>query len=263
MVIEPEGDSIKINQIRKMQEQISYSSYGGSPKVVLIAGAERMNIQSSNCLLKTLEEPPPHTLLILLTSVPYRLPPTVRSRCQRVMFQPLPQALIEEALRETGRGEEVDHIELIASLAGGSLGRAVRWMEKGLLREREELLQTLSGLQGCAPSVLFNCAELLGEDREPLLEKFEVIRWWLRDLLILKLTSATQPLINKDLTGEASAAAARVSCSTLFENALVISEVETALYSNVNVRLAVETMLLRLCRRSSVQGNCPVVPPTP
>jgi len=189
VMIEPEGDSIKINQIRTMQEQVSYTSYEGHHKIVLISKSERMTLQSSNCLLKTLEEPPPHTVLILITSAPYQLPSTVRSRCQSVMFQPLPAALIEEALQKQFGGEEGEKVQLIASLAGGSLGRAVRWMENGLLQERKMLLETLSRLHTCSPTALLKCAELLGEDKELVREKLDMITLWLRDLLLLKATS--------------------------------------------------------------------------
>jgi len=248
VVIEPEGDAIKINQIRKMQEQISYTSYEGHHKIVLIEKAERMTIQSSNCLLKTLEEPPPHTVLILLTSVPYRLPSTVRSRCQRIMFQPLPEAVIEEALQRKYGADEGEKVRLIASLAGGSLGKAVRWMENGLLQERKELLETLSLLHTCSPSDLFKCAELLGEDKELVREKLDVIIWWLRDLLLLKATSQANHLLNKDLIREACTTASRLSWFNLFEQAQVVNEVQTAVQSNVNVRLAMETMLFKLSR---------------
>ena len=246
VLIEPEGDSIKINQIRKMQEQVSYTAYEGHHKVVLIDAAERMNIQSSNCLLKTLEEPPPHTVLILLTSVPYQLPSTVRSRCHRVMFQPLPEALIEEALAKQCGEEDGEKVRLIASLAGGSLGNALRWTEHGFLQERKELLETLSLIHTCSPTTLFKCAELLGEDKEPVREKLTVITWWLRDLLLLKATAQENHIINKDLIREACAAASRLSWFNLFEQAQVINEVQTAVQSNVNVRLAMETMLFKL-----------------
>jgi DNA polymerase-3 subunit delta' len=248
VLIEPEGDAIKINQIRKMQEQVSYTSYEGHHKIVLIDKAERMNIQSSNCLLKTLEEPPPHTVLILLTSVPYQLPSTVRSRCQRIMFQPLPEALIEEVLENRCGEEEGEKVQLIASLAGGSLGRALRWTENGLLQERKELLATLSRLHTCSPTTLFKCAELLGEDKELVREKLTVITCWLRDLLLLKATSQENHIINKDLIGEARAAASRLSWFNLFEQTQVITEVQTAVQSNVNARLAMETMLFKLSR---------------
>jgi len=248
VVIEPEGDSIKIDQIRKMQEQVSYTSYEGHHKIVLIDKAERMTIQSANCLLKTLEEPPPHTVLILLTSVPYQLPSTVRSRCQKVMFQPLPEALIEEALQKKCGSEEGEKVQLIASLAGGSLGRALRWMENGLLQERKELLETLSRLHTCSPTALIKCAELLGEDKALVREKLDVITSWLRDLLLLKATPQTNHIINNDFTRESCAAASRLSWFNLFEQAQVINEVQAAVQGNVNVRLAMETMLFKLSR---------------
>ena len=248
VLIEPEGYAIKINQIRKMQEQVSYTSYGGHHKVVLIDAAERMNIQSSNCLLKTLEEPPPHTVLILLTSVPYQLPSTIRSRCHRVMFQPLPETLIEEALTKQCGEEDGEKLQLIASLAGGSLGSALRWTENGLIQERKELLETLSRADTCSPTSLFTCAELLGEDKELVREKLTVITWWLRDLLLLKATSQENHLINKDLIDEAWDVISRSSWFNLFEQAQVIHEVKIAVESNVNVRLAMETMLFKLSR---------------
>ena len=248
LVIEPEGDAIKISQIRKMQEQVSYTSYEGYHKIVLIDKAERMTVQSSNCLLKTLEEPPAHTVLVLLTSAPYQPPSTVRSRCQSLMFQPLPEELIEGALQKKYGGEEGEKVRLIASLAGGSLGKAVRWMEHGLLRERKELLETLSRLHSSSPTALIKCAELLGEDKELVREKLTVITWWLRDLLLLKATSQENHLINKDLIDEAWAAVSRLSWFNLFDQAQVINEARTAVQSNVNVRLAMETMLFKLSR---------------
>jgi len=164
------------------------------------------------------------------------------------MFQPLPERVIEEALQKKCGEKEGEKVKLIASLAGGSLGRAVRWMENGVLQERKELLETLSRLHTSSPTALFTCAELLGEDKELVREKLDVITWWLRDLLLLKATSQPNHMINKDLRREACAAASRLSWFTLFEQAQVINEVQAAVQSNVNVRLAMETMLFKLSR---------------
>ena len=125
LVIKPEGDTIKISQIRQMQEQIAFTVYEGTNKIVIIDKADRMTIQSSNCLLKTLEEPPPHTMLVLLTAIPYRVPPTIRSRCQRLIFQPLDESLIVELLQEKLGGQIPADIQLIASLSEGSFGKAL------------------------------------------------------------------------------------------------------------------------------------------
>lgn len=246
MVIEPEGDSIKINQIRRMQEQIAYTSYGGNYKIVIVDRADRMTMQSANCLLKTLEEPPPHTLLFLLTSIPYQLPPTIRSRCQRLMFQPLSERLITELLQEKLGGQKPADIQLIASLAGGSLGEALRWTESTSLSDRKTLLVAINHLNTASVSAIFACTELLGEDKEGVLEKLDLIKVWLRDCAVGKLTNSSQYFINKDLAPTACTVSARASWINLFEKLQIVNETQAAVHGNVNIRLATEAMLLRL-----------------
>jgi DNA polymerase-3 subunit delta' len=242
--IEPEGDYIKIDQIRKMQEQISYTLYEGKHKLVILNKAERMNPQSSNCLLKTLEEPPPHTTLILLTSAPYHLLSTLRSRCQRVMFQPLPIELIVKLLQEKG-GDNNDKLNLIASLSGGSPGKAIQWMETGALQEREELFEKINHLNKCFITEIFDLAASLGEDKAVLLKRLELLKLWIRDLLIFKATDQSRYLINRDLVKKVTTLASQLSWSNLFKKAAIVDEVQSALLSNVNPRLAMETMLLK------------------
>jgi len=242
--IEPEGDYIKIDQIRRMQEQISYTLYEGKHKVVILNKIERLNPQSSNCLLKTLEEPPPHTTLILLTSAPYQVLSTLRSRCQRLMFQPLPIELIAKLLQERG-GDENDKLNLIASLAGGSLGKATQWMEAGALQEREELFEKINHLNKCFITEIFDLAASLGEDKAGLLKRLELLKLWIRDLLIFKATDQSRYLINRDLVKKVTTLASQLSWSNLFKKAAIVDEVQSALLSNVNPRLAMETMLLK------------------
>ena len=242
--IEPEGDYIKIDQIRKMQEQISYTLYEGKHKLVILNKAERMNPQSSNCLLKTLEEPPPHTTLILLTSAPYQLLSTLRSRCQRVMFQPLPIELIVKLLQEKG-GDENDKLNLIASLSSGSPGKAIQWMETGALQEREELFEKINHMNNCFITEIFDLAASLGDDKAVLLKRLELLKLWIRDLLIFKATDQSRYLINRDLVKKVTTLASQLSWSNLFKKAAIVDEVQSALLSNVNPRLAMETMLLK------------------
>ena len=87
-LIQPEENSkqIKIDQIRALSDDLSKTSSQGGYKVVIIAPADLMNIAASNALLKTLEEPEDDTLLILVSSRIYSLPATIRSRCQKVVF---------------------------------------------------------------------------------------------------------------------------------------------------------------------------------
>lgn len=245
--IEPEGDHIKIEQIRRMQEQIQYTLYEGKQKVVILDNTERMNLQSSNCLLKTLEEPPPHTILILLTSTPDRVLSTIRSRCQRVMFQPLPAELLLERMMETFGEEERMKLEPIASLAGGSLGRAMQWMESDALQERKELLERIHLLKkGCVTDIL-DLAERLSKNKETILEKLDFCRLWFRDLLIYKETDRFNHLINGDLKNRVRNTANRLNHVDLFEKWTIVNEAQLALHNNVNPKLVMETMLFKLC----------------
>jgi DNA polymerase-3 subunit delta' len=97
----------------------------GRAKVVLVREAERMNDAAQNALLKTLEEPPGPTFIILLTHALDAMLPTTRSRCQQVMFQPLPTPFVEERLRSLCPGRGEGEIRYMAAHARGSLGSAV------------------------------------------------------------------------------------------------------------------------------------------
>ena len=246
LVIKPEGDTIKISQIRKMQEQIAYTVYEGTNKIVIVDKADRMTIQSANCLLKTLEEPPPHTILVLLTAIPYRVPSTIRSRCQRLMFQPLAESLTVELLQEKLGREVPADIQLIASLAEGSIGKALRWAENDSLAERKTLLEAINNLKTASITTIMECAPLLGEDKEAVLEKLDMLKVWLRDCAVGKLTNHPRHFINKDLVHSAQTVSSHTSWNTLFEKMQIVNETQAAVMENVNIRLATESMLLRL-----------------
>ncbi len=118
-ILEPEGKSFKIAQIRRLQQLISLKPYEGGWKIFIIDGVETFTEQAANSLLKTLEEPPVHSVLILLANTALLLP-TITSRCTIVPLQPLSDHLIRQILEEKGYAEA----ERIAAISGGSLGKA-------------------------------------------------------------------------------------------------------------------------------------------
>ena len=113
-------------------------------RTVIIREVERMNINAQNAFLKTLEEPAPGTLLLLETSEPRRLLPTVLSRVMQLQLDPLSGDQVRTVLAGVELPEKVDR-ELLGRLASGSPGRAVELVEQGLLPARELLLGWLSG----------------------------------------------------------------------------------------------------------------------
>ncbi|NOZ37562.1 MAG: DNA polymerase III subunit delta' [Gammaproteobacteria bacterium] len=154
-LIEPdkEGGQIKIDQIRALIADIGLSSHSGGYKVVIIRPAEAMNTAAANSLLKTLEEPPAKTLIMLLAEQLTRLPATVRSRCQIVRFNLPDKALAQCWLVDKLAEKKVvlanpdDAARLLAMTHGAPL-KAFADAEKDLLGLRKSLFESLAGLAG-------------------------------------------------------------------------------------------------------------------
>lgn len=123
--------SIKINTIREIQRQVSFKPSEGKWKIFIIEPAEKITIDAANCLLKTLEEPPKWTLIILLARNRENLPATVVSRTQIIPFAPLKEADITEYLTKI-HSVELSKAKKTASRAEGSLSNALELIEEDL-----------------------------------------------------------------------------------------------------------------------------------
>src|SRR5574337_1191110 len=127
---------IVVDQIREVVDRrLSLRRLEARRRFVLLDPADAMNPQAQNALLKTLEEPPEDTTLVLVAAAADALLPTVRSRCLRVTFRPLPAALVEERLRAAGHAPEA--ARLAAHLSGGSLGKALVLDDQALAERRQ------------------------------------------------------------------------------------------------------------------------------
>jgi len=134
-VLVPDGNAIKIDQIRKMQEAFFYKPVDGRKKIVIIDPAEKMNAAAANALLKTLEEPPPYALLILVSGKSGMLLPTLRSRCQKLAFHPLSFSQVVSAL-VAAKGYSNTDAHFLAAMANGRLQEALA-LEMASAREME------------------------------------------------------------------------------------------------------------------------------
>ncbi len=122
--ISPDGQFIKIDQMRDMARQAQYRPYESRRRVYIIDDADRLREQAANSILKTLEEPPETTMLVLVTSKPYMLLETIRSRCQMLSFAPLSTRELEDYLNANYK-RPAEETRLLARLARGSIGRAL------------------------------------------------------------------------------------------------------------------------------------------
>jgi len=190
---EPE---IRVDQARDLVGEIAGAPFEARRRVFVIDDAHTMNDAAQNALLKSLEEPPPRSHVILVSSAASGLRPTIRSRCQRLRFGPLPRAVVTEMLcRERGLGAE--EAQLQAALAGGSVGTALS-LDPGIeLRRREELLALLEGVAGADALVRMEAAEALEQVEDPAL-LLSTLRSLLRDLVALRAGAAPEALLNPD-----------------------------------------------------------------
>jgi DNA polymerase-3 subunit delta' len=146
-LLEPEGSSraIKIDQVRDLIGYLALRPVQGEHRVAVLRDADRMREEASNAILKTLEEPPGFALLILTSSRPRALLPTIRSRCQEVRFGLLALDQVHEALSRAGY-EPDDDQRAAAFLSGGSVGQAVQILESDALAAYAELAPRILAL---------------------------------------------------------------------------------------------------------------------
>jgi DNA polymerase-3 subunit delta' len=205
---------------------------------------DRLNIAAGNSLLKTLEEPPGNALLILITDNPGGVLPTVLSRCQRLHFSALPEATITALLRETGAEPEAARI--IASLSAGSMRKAVGIGEETALHERRSFLERISSLSLGNITPLFAFAEEMAGDKEKTLELLELLTAFQRDALLLQ--NGSPEIVNSDLLPLIEQEATGFSGENIMERIGHVAETRRAILSNVNARLALEFLFMRLAK---------------
>ena len=243
-LVEPDGAFIKIDQIRELQRNLSFRPFEAPKKACIIDGVDRLNIAAGNSLLKTLEEPPGNALLILITDNPGGVLPTVLSRCQRLHFSALPEATIATLLRETG--VEPEAARIVASLSAGSMRKAVDIGEETALHERRSFLERISSLSLGNITPLFAIAEELAGDKEKALELLELLTAFQRDALLLQ--NGSPEIVNSDLLPLIELESAGFSGENIMERISHVTETRRAILSNVNLRLALEVLFMRLAK---------------
>lgn len=242
--IKPAGAFIKIDQIKALRKNLVYRPLEGKYRVFIIQNAGSMNRESSNCLLKTLEEPPAQSLIILLANDPEELLPTIISRCQLIRFRPLPKShIFNQTKKQLSSKEEA---EAIAALAGGSLSGAEELMDPKKLKMRKELFSDLAHLEednaGCALSL----AEFVAGRKELCSELIKLIRSFLRDVMLLKRRFGEELLINKDSQENLRKCADLWPEEKILASWELLNRVEEASTKNYNRQLILENCFLKL-----------------
>ncbi len=246
IVVEPDGRLIKTEQMRRVQNEVYARPTEGRFKVVIIDGAERMNAESGNRLLKVLEEPPAYARFVLLTTNAAGVLPTIVSRCQIVHFSPLPPEEVAAVLQEKA-GIGAEEACLFASLSGGSVGAALAMAASPEVgRRRDEAFDLLLGLGEMDDAALLEQAAAWEKEKELLEERLEMTALWLRDALLLAREAPERLVVNADRIADARRLARRYGGPGLMAMLESLAAARGALLRNANTRLALDVLLLDL-----------------
>jgi len=254
LIVEPgDNGSIKVDQVRELIDRAAYRPFEGRRRAVIIDEADALVTAAQNALLKTLEEPPSRSVFTLVTARPDALLPTVRSRCPRLAFRPLPAHDIAAALVARGHGEA--DARAVAATADGSLGQALEASAGELVAARDVAQHVLAqAAAGGAPGRRIESAKDLltktgaggAGDRQQLAAHLRAMASLLRDLELLSTRADARALANPDVQPalerltDAYRGERGVRAFTAVDRALV------ALERNASVKIVADWLVLQL-----------------
>ena len=247
-MVVPYNRNILIKAIRHLESEANFRPYEAPARIFIIDDADKMNGPSANALLKTLEEPAPTTYILLVTSRPDSLLPTIRSRCQSLRFVPLTIEEIENYLiRE--RAFTHDEARLAARLARGSLGRAVSIDMVDIRRRRGAMMAiTAAALDGHGIAAAIGSAEGMidAKDKAAFEENLDLLQSLIHDVWTINVSGDSSRVVNSDLQEDLtrfSAVAGRHDLPLWMSS---IDELRENLNININKKLAIDALLVQM-----------------
>jgi DNA polymerase III subunit delta' len=291
-VLEPLGDQIRIDDIRSLRHDLHMRPFEASRRVYLVFGADTMNEDAADALLKDLEEPPPYAVILLVADDLGPLPETIRSRCQLVPFRRLSETAVRDAVRARAPELPDDEVTTVARVAGGRLDRAERLLDAAAQNRREQLLGVarsvyldpefdsaagaetiLAGIDERGEEAKARAEESVavleltgreaeqrvrraerGAERDELLAVLEELEWWYRDLIVAGV-GADGAVVHVDRLPELREDASRERIPAAEEACEAVRAAwRQAEELQLSTPLAVEALLVRLRRAFTSAG---------
>ena len=248
-MVRPYKQIIRVGPMRELEREANFRPFEGAARIFIVEDAEYMNDQSANALLKTLEEPPPTSHLVLTTANPTALLATIRSRCQTIRFAPIPAAEIQKFLIEE-KGIEKADAEVLAQTSRGSIGRALATDVETYRERRSTMLDVLAALtlSGDREQLLRSAEELAAaKDRDEYEQLLEVLEVLIRDAWALQLGRAKETIVNTDLTGHLEKIARELEARSAY--CYSNRELRGTLEVNINRRIASDALFLSMAMK--------------
>jgi len=242
--------SISIDRIREIRRKSSFKSYEGRGRVVILTDCERMTTEASNALLKLLEEPPDKMHLLMISSRPSMLLPTITSRCQVVKFDPLSAQEIEDALIRQ-LAADADKARLSARLANGSFRKAVELLDEDLEQMQDlalALFRTAVQDEFKQISHVDDILKRYNRDQRRMRDLLMHLTIWLRDAVLVRETGEClqQRLIHRGQLDVLQRFTQRFPNADLHAAVLEVERSFELMDRNVQVQLILIVLLNRL-----------------
>lgn len=247
-LVRPFKRIIRVPPMRELEREANYRPLEGRARFFIIEDADRLNESSSNALLKTLEEPPATSHLVLLTARPSALLPTIRSRCQVIRFAPLGVEEMQAHLTKE-RSLPKREANLLAHIARGSLGRALSTDLKSFREQRDAMLEVLSSLAltGDRARLLRIAEEMNDAKRKDEYEaRLDVLEMLVHDVWALGLGMPQERIVNLEVDAELKKISERVPSTRAARWITEIENLRDQMTVNVNRKVATDALFLSM-----------------
>ena len=261
--IEEKAKFLKIDNIRDLQHSVKLSPVESNYKIFIIKEADRMNEEASNCLLKTLEEPPANTIIILIANSLTPVKETIKSRCQIIRFHPIPIHIIEDQLIKRFNAD-TSKVGWISRFCSGSLGNAFELLEDNLYEKNNDIVDRISVssidnllLAEEVINTYLSSSDSLEEKRQSLKRILNCIMQFYRDILVVKVRNIygagknTPPLFNEDHEDALQRCADYLTQKQITDIINDILESIKYIDYNLNINLLVENIFTRIAMLNS------------
>ena len=242
--IKPDGNSIKIAQIRKLQSDILVKPYK-SYKIYVIDEAQKMTVEAQNALLKTLEEPPKYAIIILITDNKESLLDTIKSRCEIIKFTPIPMQEVASYL--TMNGIDSKRASLLANFSRGSMKKAIELSESedfNLMREEvQKYVETF--LNGNLIEIM-DIQSSIEKYKDQITNVLDLLINYFRDIMMVKENVDNSMIINLDRLIFVKNMSNKTTYSQLSKIIDIIEETKNKLRSNCNFNISIQVMTLNI-----------------
>ncbi len=245
-IINNDETTIRREEIDEVIESIYKKPYESDKKVYIIKNAHEMTAQAANTFLKTLEEPPGDSVIILLTYNANLLLPTIVSRCQTVKFRKVNKEIIKTYLKENyDTSDEI--ADLAAEYSKGILNRAVNIVKgnDNLLNRRSEIIQLFDKIINSDSEIIYELENYFEENKDTIDIIIEILMMWIRDITFVK-NNLNDLVINKDFKQLATAHSRLMKSDNANYLIEILQKTSDNIKSYVNYKLAIDNMLLKI-----------------